>query len=382
MSSAVGHRAGGPLTWRAKDTSLDEVLTRLSELMAKCSRSSMGTDSTLRAHTSILNLLVLVPTLAAAKEVETTLEKMGSAHPSRTIILVVKPKAQMLALDAEVGCFADTSARSQFHDQVTLVLHGELALHPDSVVRPLLLSDLPVILWEPFDTEVTRSSSTVLRGLARRHLVDAARSEHWQQRLVQLDALAQGDRPSVVIGDFSWGRTSNWRDAIAGLFDAEYARRHLDHVSQIAIAYESATAAGPVCALLLAGWLMSSLGWTVGGRTVCQEGGQILTFEAGAGRMVTIHPERRKQPPGELLEVRLKATGGASSASFAVVRDGRDPQCAQAICQVGSSWRLAHTLEMMARDNADLLSSELQELAPDHAFASSLAAVGQILRSI
>ncbi|HKR99736.1 MAG TPA: glucose-6-phosphate dehydrogenase assembly protein OpcA, partial [Candidatus Dormibacteraeota bacterium] len=64
---------------------------------------------------------------------------------------------------------------------------------------------------------------------------------------------------ALVIGDFAWERTREWRQMIAQAFASPNAQQRLQAIRSVTI--ESSGDHSPAQALLLAGWLASRLGW-------------------------------------------------------------------------------------------------------------------------
>ncbi len=75
-------------------------------------------------------------------------------------------------------------------------------------------------------------------------------------------------QPSLTHRDLNWRRTERWRQLIAGQFDSEQLAAAVRSIKRIRLSCftadsEAAGSSIPADALLLAGWLVSCLGWTL-----------------------------------------------------------------------------------------------------------------------
>ena len=90
----------------------------------------------------VFTLVVVADLAGFDRALEACLEA-GREHPSR-ILLLVNGRARADRLDAQVQAGEGTPG-----EIVTCKFHGALQQHRESVVLPLLLPDLPVIVWWP-----------------------------------------------------------------------------------------------------------------------------------------------------------------------------------------------------------------------------------------
>jgi glucose-6-phosphate dehydrogenase assembly protein OpcA len=123
-------------------------------------------------------------------------------------------------------------------------MHGAVAAHPASVIRPLLLPDSPVVIWWPGKAPNNRAGDE-LAQLARRRVTDAASAA---RPLAALKARARDYTPGDT--DLSWTRLTPWRALLAAALDQYPAR-----VKSVTVEAER----GNPSADLLAAWLQSRL---------------------------------------------------------------------------------------------------------------------------
>src|SRR3954464_10073753 len=121
----------------------------------------------------------------------------------------------------------------------------------DSIVDPLLVSDLTTVVWAPHGHE---EAIDALRRLVTVVLIDSA------QQLSATEAIKRAADVShdAYVVDLAWLRSTPWRERIAATFDPLIWRPGLREISGISItAREDSVVAG----VLLLGWLSCRLGW-------------------------------------------------------------------------------------------------------------------------
>ncbi len=136
--------------------------------------------------------------------------------------------------------------------ETVVVNCGERHLHAaDSIVDPLVVTDLPTVVWSPHGHH---EAIDALLGITQVVLVDSDDEPDDRDALRRADELAR--RAYVV--DLAWLRSTPWRERVAATFDPVKLRPDLRMVSAVTVRHnpESATSA-----LLLLGWLASRLDW-------------------------------------------------------------------------------------------------------------------------
>src|SRR5690606_8227846 len=193
-------------------------------------------------------------------------------HPCR-ILLVITGNGRRAGLDAEVRIGEGTAG-----EVVIIRMRGELAKHPASVVRPLLLPDSPVVIWWPAKCPANPAADE-LAGLARRRIADAAAATRPLAALRErAENYAEGDT------DLSWTRLTPWRALLAAPLD--------QHPARIRSAEVEAERSNP-SAELLAAWLRSRLKVDVTLRTSDGPGITAVRMNTAAGDIAITRPDGR-----------------------------------------------------------------------------------------
>jgi hypothetical protein len=158
----------------------------------------------------------------------------------------------------------------------------------DSIVDPLIVSDLTTLVWAPHGhTEAIDA----LRGLADVVLLDSLDAPDMRSAVQRACGLAD----DVYVVDLAWLRSTPWRERIAATFDPAAWRPALGQISRVVVRYRPDSA---VSAVLLLGWFSSRLGWQPGS-LVSQDGRYHGRASAGKVEVrIDLEPAPELDPPG------------------------------------------------------------------------------------
>jgi glucose-6-phosphate dehydrogenase assembly protein OpcA len=277
--------------WRGEDVQLDEVVAELSRL-----HRAHQTDGRGHAMARTLNLIVAPASSVASKAVDDALAGLGAHSPSRTFTLCRHGSGR---LDAElvVDCeLPDAAGRvGVCHDRVTLTADDPRLEHAASLLAPLLLSDLPTVLWLPEPNSPIPDQRLLNR--AQQILVDSSAANGAALR--RLDALTRSAR----VHDLAWGRLEFWRAATAAAFEPPERRALLPRVGRLDVHYEgNALSAG----LLLAGWVAARAGWRPG----------TLELDDGRGHAKAVRPDGGQVSLSLARDPEARGCGGIEKLTF------------------------------------------------------------------
>jgi glucose-6-phosphate dehydrogenase assembly protein OpcA len=360
--------------WSATNTSVRAVESHLASLWTLAGDDgAMVTEKGLpHARASVLNLIVTVPDELSADRVVATMLGLGFRHPSRAIVLVANQDAGGASLDASVSahCHAFHGSEQVCYEEVVLTVRGESAAHLNGIVAPLLIHDLPTLVWWPGDPPFADPIFDQLVEVGDRLIID---SSDFSDLLVGARRLATLRRRSGI-GDLTWKRLGWWHELTAQFFDAPRFRRYLPNLNRVVIKYALPAASGQIPApaaqdafpgvaspiaqpILYASWIASRLDWKRYATVApLDEGRMVLTLE-GRYAMVELRIEgvpTADVPAGDLLSVRLRAHGETGAAEFIVDRD---------------------VDEAIVASNADGMTAQLRRVRMDMPSESELLAI-------
>ncbi|HEY5521105.1 MAG TPA: glucose-6-phosphate dehydrogenase assembly protein OpcA [Candidatus Limnocylindrales bacterium] len=256
-SAAAEEASGAELSSASRDEAMADP--RLAARMAT-SRSVH-----VRMRTSVLTLVVVAPRPEVSERALAAINALHQRHPSRAIVLSPGDFDGPSHMDAHIYAeckLNDRSGSEMCTEQILIKTGGELSQHLSRVVTPLLIHDLPVVLWWPDDPPFGTRQFNEIVSTANRLLVDSGSfNEDGGKRLAGLATVVAN---GVSVTDVGWLRLNLWRELLAAMFDHPLLIQELDHIKSVRIdvARPSSTLRVSKAAFYL-GWLAARLGWEV-----------------------------------------------------------------------------------------------------------------------
>ena len=275
--------------WHVRATSISQCVEKLGEVWSAAADEATHTQLTaesrdaaladprlaarmeaaqsvrVRTRTSVLTLVVLAPRPELSERALAAINALHQRHPSRAIVISPGDFDGPSHMDAHIYAeckLNDRSGAEMCTEQILIKTGGELSQHLARVVTPLLIHDLPVVLWWPDDPPFGSKQFTEVVGTADRLLVDSGSfNEDGGKRLAGLATVVSN---GVSVTDIGWLRLNLWRELLAGMFDHPLLVQELDHIKSVRIDVARPTSTLRVSkAAFYLGWLASRLGWEV-----------------------------------------------------------------------------------------------------------------------
>jgi glucose-6-phosphate dehydrogenase assembly protein OpcA len=341
----------------------------------------------------VLNLLVYVSSDEALSEVNELLSEVTAAHPCRALVLVAEREGENHDIEMFVSAYCQSSSgaktRNLCCEQVTMRAGGRFSVELPSASEPLLVPDLPIFLWW---RDQPRLNDQVFRKLSHtsdRVIFDSADFLHPYRDLLALAELLEKDRAAHTgLSDLNWARLTSWRSLLANFYDVREYRETLEQVNRVRIEYvapESDTEAIAPQALILAGWLMSRLGWRAGAaaQEAPEGGGRVARVESD-GREILIEFEgvsRRAEMRGWVARVELRAEGVTQPTAFIVARS-EDGRYLETQTLSNDECRASRLLIGGDKTESELLGRELEILSHDRIYEEAVRAGVTLLQAL
>ncbi len=235
--------------WGAQDTSPTAIEAALRALVTQARSQS---ESYVPARS--LNLVCIV-SRDYSGEVANRLRGVGRFAASRTVVCSVSPRRTTLDATATIAVPAQTTVgvHAPMRETVVLEMGTQHLRHLETIVDPLVVTDVPTVLWSPHDHP---EAIDALLGLAQVVLVDSGDEPEPGDAVARSRELM--DRSYVV--DLAWLRSTPWRERVAATFDPPRLRGDLRLISSVVVRHHPDSA---IAGLLFVGWLASRLGWAV-----------------------------------------------------------------------------------------------------------------------
>jgi glucose-6-phosphate dehydrogenase assembly protein OpcA len=236
--------------WSAQDTNPGQIEAALRELLTERHHENAG-----YVPARVLNL-VLVVDREWSGEIANRLRNVGQSHASRTIVCAVERGRTKIDAIATIAASAAPTGEQVALTRETVVLSvgpGHLR-HLDTIVDPLVITDLPTVVWSPHGHA---EAVEAMRAMAQVVLLDSLDEPEADDALARARSLAN----ELYVVDMAWLRTTPWRERVAATFDPGPQRPELRMISSVSVRHQVDSGAS---GLLLLGWLASRLGWQCG----------------------------------------------------------------------------------------------------------------------
>jgi len=186
-------------------------------------------------------------------EIANRLRHVGRSHAARTIVCAVEPRRK--SLDAVATIASDVHPQpgefALLRETVVVDVGEQHLAHIDTIVDPLVVTDLPTVVWAPHGhTEAVEA----LLPLAQVVLLDSVDEPDMRDALNRAMTLLR----DVYVVDLAWLRSTPWRERVAATFDPPHLRPDLRTISGVTVRHHPESA---VAGVLLMGWLASRLSW-------------------------------------------------------------------------------------------------------------------------
>src|SRR3954462_12085697 len=236
--------------WREEDKTPGRVEAALRRMFAERDKEEQA-----YVPARVMNMVVIVDREFRG-EIENRLERVGRYHPSRLILLAVESGRRKLSATVRIG--TNDAPRSGSialgRERVELTIGDRHVPKLDTIVDPLVISDLATMVWAPHGHD---DAVDALRRLAQIVLIDSLDAPSVEAALERADDLSD----DTYVVDPAWMRSTPWRERVAAAFDAPTRRPELRAISGVTVRHREDSLTS---ALLYTGWLSSRLDWKPG----------------------------------------------------------------------------------------------------------------------
>ncbi|MBV9312108.1 MAG: glucose-6-phosphate dehydrogenase assembly protein OpcA [Solirubrobacterales bacterium] len=307
--------------WADSNTSPEAIAGALRGMLHE-----RHTQSQSLAPARVLNLVVVVDREWKG-EISNRLARVGRYQASRTILCAVEEGRTTLDGRAVMSFEESGEGPGIVVEQIEIDIGPDRLAGLESVIDPVVVSEIPTMLWSPHGHD---EAVHALLGLIDVLLLDS------DQLLEPEDSLAYAAEMlrSAYVVDLAWLRTTPWRERLAASFDPPSRLPLLGDLSELRIRHQETSSA---CAMLLAGWLASRLGWEAS--SLAHEAGEgwVRGEASRNGDRVSVELERAEQNAPGLAGVEVKC-GDQYSLSLDRGRGGL--QAHERVGSDESRWRV------------------------------------------
>lgn len=235
-------------SWTGQDIDIHDVVNAVDVLRRREQQAAN--------RTSVATMTIVSRTDDHRATASTVIEHLGVRHPARIINLLAPIGAgtKESRIDAEVHLHVGQAEGHRiWSDEIRLDVSGGPARHLASLLRPLQLSDLPVVVWyvsglpDPGDPLLKSADAVIFDS---KTFVEDPEDVAGMHRA--FSDVATLSRKHTLL-DLSWARLLPWRRLLAGMFQGAAFQPFVEAVERVEIGGKL----GP--RVLLAGWMGSRL---------------------------------------------------------------------------------------------------------------------------
>ncbi len=282
----------------------------------------------------VLANLVVQADCENAGRLVATLDDVVARFPSRSIVLGMSREGGR-EIKAEVAalCHLPAPGMPQVCSERILLRAGPQAfdLLPGAV-RPLLETNLPVVLWWTGDPRSTEALYRDLASDATRIILDLPDTH------TDPEALRFGLDPTInaYARDSAWFGITRWRGLIAQFFDGPHGTESIRRIESVTVeAIAASDGPPPRLAIWVAAWLAGQFGWKPLSRSQPETGRIDATFgaEDREVRVTIIVKTDASVEEVRLHAVTIETSDSEGPASYRLARpEGRPNEIRAEIC--------------------------------------------------
>ena len=254
----------------------DKILKELAALWTQ--QGKAGDSGVLRACS--MTLLVVAEASDDASALGETIAALMPQHPARAVLVRLQGDGER-ALSERVyqQCWKPFGQRQQICcEQIEITASDAALADLPSVLLPLVVADLPVILWCRSPRLMERPEFADIARIATKVVLDSATSTNATDTIW---CIADATRGGTAFGDLAWTRLTRWRETISHVFENRDTLTQLSGVTNATVKF------GPgfeTAAWYFAAWVQNSLADAqVTASVTVAEGAPTLSVELSGG---------------------------------------------------------------------------------------------------
>jgi glucose-6-phosphate dehydrogenase assembly protein OpcA len=234
----------------------DKILKELANLWIETAAPSKEGDGSGVLRACAMTMIVIADETEDTQGIAETLAQLMKEHPSRAIVIRLRECVEP-CLESRVfaQCWKPFGSRQHICcEQIEITASDSRLPDVPAVVLPLIVADLPVILWCRSGRATSLEGFRELESLAQKVIFDSRSFGDQDQALSKLLSVSV---PGVRVADLAWGRLTRSRELIAQAVNSEDLLQALRNVDVVRV-----HARGPkpdVPARYFAAWLSNRL---------------------------------------------------------------------------------------------------------------------------
>jgi glucose-6-phosphate dehydrogenase assembly protein OpcA len=260
----------------------EKILGELADLWVSLGKHGEGEEGAGVLRACSMTLVVVAEESEDTSELGEIVAALMPEHPARSILIRLHGTGERTLTERVYSqCWMPFGQRRQICcEQIEIVAPDESLSDLPSVLLPLLVADLPVILWCRSARLVAMPQFLQLARMANKVVLD---SDSLADPKAALRRVAEAAKSGVLMGDLSWTRLTRWREMLSQIFEN---RTYLAQLPEVQMVTVGSSGNPPVSAWYLGAWVMRAM--------------------ESAGVPVEFRMEHESDGAGEVLWVELK----------------------------------------------------------------------------
>ena len=210
----------------------DKILKELAELWVDSGKHEQaeGGAGVLRACS--MTLLVLTEAQEDTQDLGETIAALMPEHPARAILVRLSGAGDRSLTERVYSqCWMPFGQRRQICcEQVEITVSDAALADLQSVVLPLMVADLPLIVWCRSARLLAMPQFRAIARMADKVIVKSATAPDPADTLERAQAMV---REGIMLGDLAWTVLTRWREMLAQLFENQQNAALLGRTSAI-----------------------------------------------------------------------------------------------------------------------------------------------------
>jgi glucose-6-phosphate dehydrogenase assembly protein OpcA len=341
------------------------------------------------------NLLVYSPNEGAYERAAAALAELARHQPFRAIALLAEAEAEENEMSAYLSAHFHASASGEEKagcEQITLIAKGNAVDKLAETATPLLLGELPTVLWWQGDLPEDDVLFEKLLASSRHLIFDAMDGHDVGNTFSRARALSLSWKtPQGEAGrgsDLSWLRLAPYRDLVAQFLESPLVQPALHAAEEVRLEVLAAAEGDAHFAqpFLLLGWLAGRLSWKLNEPLTPTTEGAFQTNwqnrdQEVVGKIV-LHKSAAEASeailPGDFIAVQLRLRLNDESLIFSLQRDSSQPRIKLRIAQ-GEQILTESTENLLDGSTPALLVQALAPAASDQTYHNALRIATQLI---
>ena len=215
----------------------ERILKELADLWISLGKQGQAEGGAGVLRSCTMTLVVLAEESEDAVGIGETLAALMPEHPARTIMVRLRGSGERtMAERVYAQCWMPFGQRRQICcEQIEIIASDAALVDLPSVVLPLVVPDLPVIVWCRSPRLARMPEFGAVASMAYKVVVDTGGLAEGPAALRRLANLARG----TLLADLAWTRLTRWREMLSQVFENRLYLAKLPQISEVRVEFSA-----------------------------------------------------------------------------------------------------------------------------------------------